>query len=1644
MRKKGKRFMAVFLAAVMIFGAAGWPEDARAAGLADGDTALEIQADESGGTQEKSGKIFYISTEAELRNISADMTAAYIMTNDITLSGAWRTPAGIFTGSFDGNGHTIRGFRISSGTNGYAGLVGRLSGTVSNLTIADAKLNGGGELSMGTLAGEVTGESSIINCKVTGSLNFNGTAVQAGTLCGNPGFSLLTVDTCTSEMDISVSASASSTVGALAGGENVAKVIGSDADCDVKVSQTGSGAAVYDIYGISAAYDEEGKNVRYSTVKGSYSVKTEAGEAKITALSQAFECQTSAGLTGETRLGTLSLHGGMNVARCENTGDITIKGGDAGTLYAVGLQGASSGTNSGNVTVEASGNSEVSANGIAYSGDFASNTGNITARGASGVVCANGVWEAGDVCNNSGTVKAESTGTANADARGIYKCSYSDNTGSVTASRFAWGTQDCDYSTNRGTIRANNTEPEYQVTARGCGGGSMCTNEGAVTASGSGTATAYGLEGVSSGYNSGAVTAHTNGQYHNAYSGAYGYSGGSGCTSSGLVTSRSEYFKAITDCGWAAIGNSTQLQASVASLYAVSVSNGESHALYQMYVGENFTGMVDYEIHDGMYQSYPYYTITADGNAAPVTMPEKPEDTKESPNLSFTVSGGKDLAFTLPDDVPVLGNLELKWDMFSAMPLTYTLDKGKIYVAFGLGDASPEQIKEISDAGKSIQDGLEAISDVKGIVAEDSTATKNLLKELFKGKTDKLAQEYRNQGIRMDCQAMAFFQGYETSYGEIEWESGGIFLLGAGETGWQWNAFLPVAGFPVPVFGAVDLEGEAWMKAGLRETSRGSTTLTAFGDGEVGIDVRGGVGVGLRKLFSAEGGIEGKLHMPYGMNNPDDYVKIVASLGGYWKVNIPGGFEAGKPFLTTEATLYDSRSQADAAAQSLDAGQEETIRTVSSEELTVSQTFLANGKTARSAEGSLCVQDSYGQSAPQLAVFADGTMLAVWTGIDGTRAARDSFCLYYSVCENGTWSTPAAIDADGTGDYYPDLKIIGDTAYVAWCDFQSAVGTDASLEDTAALAEISAAVYDRDSGAWAVKGLTDNQTLDALPVLCGSGEEVYAVWLTNSGNDWLGQNQKDGISCARLDGGDGEVSELYSNLDCVVDLDAYWIREGLQTAWTQDTDGDFSTIEDLEIFLNGSRLTDNGEIDSGITFGEDGVKYWYHNGVLCAEGEDTEVKLSTDSFQIVDHTVLYTRSCGLNSALLSVSMDETTGEWSDPVHITDGSGYVEGFSAVKTGDTLNVLTNVTEVVGDYESENPYGQSDMALRTSEEEAEHSYTYTDNGDGTHTAHCGYCGDACTEEHIWENGSCIFCGAEEEPDRSFTVRLSADSFVYDGTEKRPEIIVEAGDTVLTEGVDYTAVYDDNTEVGTATVNVTGMGDYAGTVAQTFTITSAGEKPGTDPGNTGTGDDNKTPDIGKGDDNETPGSGTEDGNKTPDTGTGNPPTAAPAAGTILTENGTNIRYKVTKQGETVEYSKAANKKAAKITIPAAVTLSGVTYKVTSVSSGAFSGCTKLTTVTIGKNVTSIGAKAFYKCTSLTKITIPAKVAKIGKQAFYGCKKLKNITIKTAKLTAKTVGAKAFKGTPAKAAVKVPKKKKKAYGKLLRAKGIAKTAKVR
>lgn len=326
---------------------------------------------------------------------------------------------------------------------------------------------------------------------------------------------------------------------------------------------------------------------------------------------------------------------------------------------------------------------------------------------------------------------------------------------------------------------------------------------------------------------------------------------------------------------------------------------------------------------------------------------------------------------------------------------------------------------------------------------------------------------------------------------------------------------------------------------------------------------------------------------------------------------------------------------------------------------------------------------------------------------------------------------------------------------------------------------------------------------------------------------------------------------------------------------------------------------------------------------------------------------------------------------------------------------------------------------------------------------------------------------------------VKLSEDSFVYDGREHKPGVSISG----MKEGTDYTVTYVNNINAGIAALKITGKGSFTGNKEVNFTINKADianagiglsqttfeydgteKKPAVTVQGLTEGVDytlsySNNAEIGSASAVIT-GIGNYTGTKSVEyTIAGR---SGPAAGTVLAYG--DYRYKVTKPAV---YNKEAgelaviganSKKIKKINILTEVKIEDYTYNVTAIEAKAFSKYTKVTAVTIGDGVRNIGSNAFSKCSKLTRVTMGKGVTDIGANAFVECKKLsavkinssylqtigktafskdkklKNVTIKSTKLT--KIGKNAFKGIHKKAVFKLPKSKLKAYKKLIKKAG--------
>nr|WP_321457403.1 MBG domain-containing protein [uncultured Cohaesibacter sp.] len=122
---------------------------------------------------EASAGVITVSNLHQLALVGADLTASYVLIDDIDASetdaedsdaGIWGSEGFIplgsssssFSGTIDGDGHTISDLTIHAGSSDYIGLFGYSSGTITNIGLIDAYVGGTGN-GVGALVGYSSG-----------------------------------------------------------------------------------------------------------------------------------------------------------------------------------------------------------------------------------------------------------------------------------------------------------------------------------------------------------------------------------------------------------------------------------------------------------------------------------------------------------------------------------------------------------------------------------------------------------------------------------------------------------------------------------------------------------------------------------------------------------------------------------------------------------------------------------------------------------------------------------------------------------------------------------------------------------------------------------------------------------------------------------------------------------------------------------------------------------------------------------------------------------------------------------------------------------------------------------------------------------------------------------------------------------------------------------------------------------------------------------------------------------------------------------------------------------------------------------------------------------------------------------------------
>ncbi len=168
--KKSKKILSFILAFVVIFSV----------------SCIDVAAVNGLGTE---GAPYIITTAEELQNINNNVSAHYVLGNDIDLNNADFIPlgnadAGAFSGVFDGAGYTISNLNVSA--NKYAGFFGYNEGVIKNIKLSNIYVFG--SRYVGGVCGYNSSYGTIDSCAVlSGKVESKGGLNEAhvGGVCGD-------------------------------------------------------------------------------------------------------------------------------------------------------------------------------------------------------------------------------------------------------------------------------------------------------------------------------------------------------------------------------------------------------------------------------------------------------------------------------------------------------------------------------------------------------------------------------------------------------------------------------------------------------------------------------------------------------------------------------------------------------------------------------------------------------------------------------------------------------------------------------------------------------------------------------------------------------------------------------------------------------------------------------------------------------------------------------------------------------------------------------------------------------------------------------------------------------------------------------------------------------------------------------------------------------------------------------------------------------------------------------------------------------------------------------------------------------------------------------------------------------------------
>lgn len=218
-----------------------------------------------------------------------------------------------------------------------------------------------------------------------------------------------------------------------------------------------------------------------------------------------------------------------------------------------------------------------------------------------------------------------------------------------------------------------------------------------------------------------------------------------------------------------------------------------------------------------------------------------------------------------------------------------------------------------------------------------------------------------------------------------------------------------------------------------------------------------------------------------------------------------------------------------------------------------------------------------------------------------------------------------------------------------------------------------------------------------------------------------------------------------------------------------------------------------------------------HNGNVTVEITDEGLNITSD--KTVEGLIINATDqknsdeCTIQEDTDNITVNREDNKITTEEHVHNYTSSVVSPTCADKGYTIYTCECGDSYIGSYVDA-------LGHRNAEPVIENNIPATDKEEGHYDSvvYCSVCG-----KELSRTTYTVAIPTPEPIDISqMQVTLSKNTYSYDGKEKEPEVFIEG----LEKEKDYTVAYENNIEVGEATVVITGTGNYTGDLIVNFTI--------------------------------------------------------------------------------------------------------------------------------------------------------------------------------------------------------------------------------